>query len=383
MKGISIAHHMMPVTQVKWNDDGDLLFSASKEPGVCVWRSSNGHLLGRYDTEKGTSALDINHNSTILATASFDLYSELWCVRSGARLARLEQLAPCKAIGISHDDSMLFVACENKMRQKSALYLYYLPSDIGCNNNIIKTRFDPFQSYKEEDSEESITSAVWGGNNKYIYFGTKTGVVVKYDVEAGKTVSESFVHNAQVNQLHFDSNYLTLVSASADKTACLIDPRVAKGFRRYEDSTPVNDASISPITDHVLLGGGTDAQDVTTTQSGSGRFEVKFYHKVHEDFLGAVKCHFGTINAVQYSPSGKGFASGAVDGMIKIYNNMPQTYYNSPGGKVCWDVPEYWKYDGDGDLEEEEEGCSDESDDNNNNNNNEDEEDNYYDDDGE
>ncbi|GFH29229.1 uncharacterized protein HaLaN_27862, partial [Haematococcus lacustris] len=36
---------------------------------------------------------------------------------------------------------------------------------------------------------------------------------------------------------------------------------------------------MSPIFDHVLLGGGQDAASVTTTSAKAGGFEARFFHK--------------------------------------------------------------------------------------------------------
>lgn len=48
-------------------------------------------------------------------------------------------------------------------------------------------------------------------------------------------------------------------------------------------------AVISPIRDHVILGGGQDAQSVTTTKGSAGRFESRIFHMIYEEELGRVK----------------------------------------------------------------------------------------------
>lgn len=37
----------------------------------------------------------------------------------------------------------------------------------------------------------------------------------------------------------------------------------------------MNSACISPIKDHVILGGGQEAMDVTTTTTKAGKFEAR------------------------------------------------------------------------------------------------------------
>lgn len=46
----------------------------------------------------------------------------------------------------------------------------------------------------------------------------------------------------------------------------------------------------------VLVGGGQEAMQVTTTSLRQGKFETRFWHKVFEEEVGRVKGHFGPIN---------------------------------------------------------------------------------------
>jgi translation initiation factor 3 subunit I len=56
----------------------------------------------------------------------------------------------------------------------------------------------------------------------------------------------------------------------------------------------------------VVLGGGQEAMDVTTTSTRIGKFDARFFHLVFEEEFGRVKGHFGPINSVQFSPDGTG-----------------------------------------------------------------------------
>jgi WD40 repeat protein len=65
--------HERPITVVKYNYDGDLLFSASKDQVPSVWRSENGERLGTFNGHKGTIwDLDCDRFSKQLVTASAD-----------------------------------------------------------------------------------------------------------------------------------------------------------------------------------------------------------------------------------------------------------------------------------------------------------------------
>merc|ERR1712226_1374261 len=79
--------------------------------------------------------------------------------------------------------------------------------------------------------------------------------------------------------------------------------------------------------EHVVLGGGQDAMDVTTTSTRVGKFEARFYHLVFEEEFGRVKGHFGPINSVQFHPDGKGYASGGEDGYVRVHQ-FDEAYFD-------------------------------------------------------
>ena len=91
-------------------------------------------------------------------------------------------------------------------------------------------------------------------------------------------------------------------------------------LKTYEANTPLNACAISPLKEHVIVGGGQQASDVTMTATGAGKFETRFYHMVFEEEIGLVKGHFGPINTLAFHPHGRSFASGAEDGYIRLHH---------------------------------------------------------------
>ena len=66
----------------------------------------------------------------------------------------------------------------------------------------------------------------------------------------------------------------------------------------------------SPRAQHVVIGGGQDARDVTTTAARDGKFDARFFHMLLEEEFGRVKGHFGPINTLAFHPDGKSYCSG-------------------------------------------------------------------------
>ena len=334
MQALALHGHMKSVTMVKYNAEGDLIFSTAKEPKISVWYSKTGERLGTYDGHKSVAACDVNRSSTLLATAGFDLRTMLWEVETGDELATIEHLAPARATGFSHDDRILMCVTDKKMGQDGSIHLFNLPDSLGVKR--VSTKFNPFISYQTTETKTAITFAEWGPTNDTIYFCCENGSVNILDVERMKVVCTATMHTDDVRRVRFDPNYYTLVTASKDCTAALLDSRNLNVIQRYQSDVPVNEASISPLGDHIILGGGMEAQDVTVA-GGTSKFEVKFYHKVHGDLLGQMKCHFGTINSVAFHPNGRSFATGAVDGFIKIHS-LDENYLEAPGASPVWPI---------------------------------------------
>ena len=61
----------------------------------------------------------------------------------------------------------------------------------------------------------------------------------------------------------------------------------------------------SPRAQHVVIGGGQDARDVTTTSTKDGKFEARFFHLLMEEEFGRIKGHFGPINTLAFHPDGR------------------------------------------------------------------------------
>ena len=57
----------------------------------------------------------------------------------------------------------------------------------------------------------------------------------------------------------------------------------------------------------MVLGGGQEAMDVTTTSTRIGKFDARFFHLIFEEEFGRIKGHFGPINSAAFHPDGKGY----------------------------------------------------------------------------
>ncbi|KAJ6324210.1 hypothetical protein OIU76_011501 [Salix suchowensis] len=139
----------------------------------------------------------------------------------------------------------------------------------------------------------------------------------------GKLLKESnqeVGHKKQITSLTKSADGSHFLTGSLDKSAKLWDTRTLTLIKTYATERPVNAVAMSPLLDHVVLGGGQDASSVTTTDHRAGKFEAKFYNKVLQEEIGGVKGHFGPINALAFNPDGKSFSSGGEDGYVRLHH---------------------------------------------------------------
>ncbi|KAL7676943.1 hypothetical protein ACOME3_003193 [Neoechinorhynchus agilis] len=121
-----------------------------------------------------------------------------------------------------------------------------------------------------------------------------------------------------------DNDMIFLITASKDRTACLINMETLEEANVYRTDKPVNSASISPLKNHVMLGGGQEASEVTTTTLKEGKFDARLFHLIYGNEFGRIKGHFGPVNSVRFHPEGIGFASGGEDGMVRLHKFDPE-----------------------------------------------------------
>ncbi|XP_021118919.1 doublecortin domain-containing protein 2B isoform X2 [Heterocephalus glaber] len=133
-------------------------------------------------------------------------------------------------------------------------------------------------------------------------------------------------HSRQINDIQLSRDMTMFVTASKDNTAKLFDSTSLKHQKTFRTERPVNSAALSPNYDHVVLGGGQEAMDVTTTSTRIGKFEARFFHLAFEEEFGRVKGHFGPINSVAFHPDGKSYSSGGEDGYVRIHYFDPQYF---------------------------------------------------------
>ncbi|CAN4119548.1 unnamed protein product [Withania somnifera] len=301
MRPILMKGHERPLTFLKYNRDGDLLFSCAKDHTPTVWFADNGERLGTYRGHNGAVwCCDVSRNSSRLITGSADQTAMLWDVQTGTQLYTFTFDSPARSVDFSVGDKLAVITTDPFMGLTSAIHVKHISRDpseqIGESVLILK------------GPQGRINRAVWGPLNKTIISAGEDAVIRIWDVETGKILKESdkeIGHKKGITSLQKSVDGSHFITGSLDKSAKLWDIRTLTLIKNYTTERPVNAVAMSPLLNHVVLGGGQDASAVTTTDHRAGKFEAKFYDKILTEEIGGVKGHFGPINALAFNPDGK------------------------------------------------------------------------------
>ncbi|KAK6339242.1 translation initiation factor eIF3 subunit [Orbilia javanica] len=317
MRPILLQGHERALTQVKYNKDGDLLFSVSKDHVICVWYSQNGERLGTYNGHQGAVwTIDPNPSSTILASGGADNTIRLWDMKTGKLFKTWDFPTAVKRVEFSEDGKFVLGTTEERMGHLGTIVVFPVNPDIEAEQ-----ANEPSLRIVCETKKKAVVAA-WSYLGKYIIAGHEDGSVSQYDGKTGEQLLNVPVHErgTLIMDMQMSADKTYFITASKDKSAKIIDVKTLNILKKFETDTPLNTAAITAKKEFVILGGGQEAMNVTTTSARQGKFEARFYHKIFEDEIGRVRGHFGPLNTIAVHPAGISYASGGEDGYVRLHH---------------------------------------------------------------
>jgi len=314
MRPLVLKAHERAITSIKFNHEGDLLWSASKHPTFAVWYWDNGERLGTYQGHNGTVwGIDVDRRTTRILSASADTTVKLWDAQNGKELDSWTHNTPVRSVEFAYGDREFLSATDQVLGYRSSIKIWDLSSS-GRVNPKPQLEFLP-------KNDAKIIQAAWGPLNRTIFTAHEDGRIIVFDIRKGgeqlKVIDE---HSKPVMQLAFNKQQTLFATASRDGTSKLFETTNYQLLKTYNTGRPINSASLSPLKEEIILAGGQSAESVTTTRVDSSQFRVRFFHLIFEEELGSVPGHFGPVNVCSYTPDGRGFASGGEDGYIRLHH---------------------------------------------------------------
>ncbi|XP_066310794.1 eukaryotic translation initiation factor 3 subunit I-like [Miscanthus floridulus] len=131
MRPILMKGHERPLTFLRYNRDGDLLFSCAKDHTPTVWYADNGDRLGTYRGHNGAVwTCDVSRDSARLITASADQTAKLWEVSTGKELFSFRFDAPARSVEFAIGDALAVITTYNFMDHVPTVQVKHIAEDI-------------------------------------------------------------------------------------------------------------------------------------------------------------------------------------------------------------------------------------------------------------
>lgn len=317
MRPVVIKGHSRPLTQLKFNREGDIFFSTGRDGLVNVFFSENGKRIGTFSHTGAAYSVDVDPTTTFAVSSSADMRVFIWMVQTGQTTFSMETKSTPRFVELSPDAKQLLVVVEEQMGQQGSVVIYNLDTSDLANPQVEEVK-------RIVRKESPFVKACWTYDGKHIVAIHRNGTVSKINAESGETEKENKIHEELIVDLQLSKDRTYFVTSSRDKTAhlCYVDDLEIR--KTYVGDVPFNSAAITPVKDYIIAGGGIDAKSVTT--SSDGRFEVHFFHKLFEDDLGRLGGHFGPINTITVHPHGTCYVSGSEDGYVRL-NHFDPSYF--------------------------------------------------------
>ena len=207
--------HERSITQIKYNREGDLLFSSSKDKTPNVWFSLNGERLGTYNGHNGAVwCIDIDWQTINFMSGSADATCKIWDARTAQVKHNFQCANAVRSCGFSYSGNLVMYTTDSTLKENC----YIIVRDLRTPDEAIKQFDITGMKYAK------ITSSIWGTLEDTIITGHEGGEVMMWDMR--KKTNESLMrirpHNKQVMDLQKDRESTCFISASKDFTAKVV-----------------------------------------------------------------------------------------------------------------------------------------------------------------
>ncbi|KAL6122784.1 eif3i [Nucleospora cyclopteri] len=302
-----IIFHERPISEVKFNSDGDYLIAASREGSISMIKKT-AEILGSFEKERIAVNAICTSKDKIFGAYS-DASITTWDIFTGKQIANVETESLVGSL--FEDNNILYILSGNAMNKTSYFGIYDL------RTNKIQRVYEP-----------SRTGTKGFFYNDLYVFGDNDGFINQFDVRNNTLINEIKAHYSEVTSVTPSACRTFFSSSSSDATVKIVDTVDFQTKKSFDCEDPVKSSAIFPSNDKIITCGGTLAREVTKTR-GKSTFDLNVFDIVTAQKIGFYSVHIGTINTVAISPNGTQSVSGSEDGHIVLLT-FGEDFFSAP-----------------------------------------------------
>lgn len=282
--------HRLPINNIAYSPDGQILASAGQDHVIRIWQSSTGLLLRTLISHRQSiNALAFQPDGRILASGDEGGGIRLWNVGSG-QLVDSQSLNAGRITCIAYSADGKFLA-------------------FGNDDGFRLATVGSWDDTKLYPTPRPVTCLAFSPDGRNIATGGKDRVVHVWDRTTGEEVHFLKGHDGTVNSINYSTDGRYLVSTSADNTVRLWDSHTGEmlsSFTGHADET--TDAEFGP--------------DGSTIASASLDGNVKIWRIGSPKELRTINASEQGLASLAWRPGSLFVTVGGADCAIRTYDTF-------------------------------------------------------------
>lgn len=160
MRPYLLKGHERPLTQVKYNREGDLVVSCAKDLQPCLWFADDGTRIGTYEGHNGAIwSCDMDIDSTRLITSSADQTVRIWDLPTGKELHQIKMGEPCRACHLSVGEQLLAFTTDSFIGAPPQIHIVNVDMEDPASSS-------PKPNFSIECPKGRVTRVYWIEQNR-------------------------------------------------------------------------------------------------------------------------------------------------------------------------------------------------------------------------
>ena len=337
MRPLVLKGHTMPITNLQFNKDNDLLFSASKDRYITLWSSEYGERIGTYSHSAAVYAMNIDDNSKYLISSDSTGFVYIWEACNGEIIHKftIDKIPLISSVYFNYNNDLISVGYGSRASNSDSHIDIYKFNDLLTKQKNV----EPIKKILIPNKDK-ISKSRWFDLGKSILATSESGMIYKFDFDSEKLLLQKKIHNSVIMDIDISPKEELILTASKDGKAKVLDPDTFEVMSELFPQNPVrniNACRFNPLISsedekivkyHAFIAGGQESREVTTTASKKGGFETLIYDCMFGEELGAILGHFGPVNALAISSDGEILASGSEESSIRVHKINNDEYNN-------------------------------------------------------